>query len=240
MRNAIELQDIVVEGETGGRLLELSLVIAAGEWVVGVGPNRSGKSVMLEVCAGLISPGRGSVRVLGHDLGQLDEEALRELRLRLGVVLQQPGLLSNMTVFNNVALPLRYHQTVPESDIPARVMPVLEELDLGSIATCFPAQLSPGEVRRVALARALILNPELLLLDEPILGLDAEHVRRLAELLDRRRRARPLTIVSMVSGWSPLVDRADRVAVLRDGRLEAFGPRSELLATAAGRQGYLT
>jgi phospholipid/cholesterol/gamma-HCH transport system ATP-binding protein len=237
--NAIELQDVVVEGEDGETPAELSLAIQRGEWVVLIGPNRSGKSLVLELCTGLRSPDRGTVRVLGRSLASLDEDGLSDLRLHLGVVLQQPGLLTNMTVFNNVALPLRYHTSLSEDEVTARVLPLLEELDLIPVRDRFPAGLSPGEARCAAIARALVTEPDLLLLDEPVLGLDADRARRLADLLDRRRRGRTRTIVTLLSGFSPLVERADRVAFIRNGRVEAFGPRAAL-TTDAGRHGYLT
>ncbi len=240
MTPAVELQDVVVEGEDGAIKAELSLSVATGELVVLLGPNRCGKSLILHLCAGLLSPQHGTVRVLGVDLNGLSEEGLRDLRLRLGVVLQQPALLSNMTVFSNVALPVRYHRGLSEPEIEAQVTPVLEELDLTSLRDRFPAQLNLGEARRAAIARALIMNPELLLLDEPTTGLDADRVRQLADLLDRRRRVRALTILATLNGFSPLVDCADRVAFIRAGRVEACGPRAELLMTDAGRQGYLS
>lgn len=237
--NAIELQDVAVEGDDGDTLAELSLTIQRGEWAVLVGPDRSGKGLVLELCTGLCRPDRGTVRVLGRSLLSLDEEGLGDLRLHLGVVLQQPGLLTNMTVFNNVALPLRYHTLLSEDEVAARVRPWLEELDLISVRDRFPAALSAGEARCAAIARALVTEPDLLLLDEPVLGLDADRARRLADLLDRRRRGRTCTIVALLSGYSPLVERADRVAFIRNGRVEAFGPRAEL-TTDAGRQAYLT
>lgn len=239
MTAAIDLQDVIVEGESGVRELDLSLSVAVGELVVLLGPNRCGKSLVLELCAGLLAPQRGTVRALGLDLAELSEDALRDLRLRMGVVLQQPGLLSNMTIFNNVALPLRYHGDLSEPEIEQRVSAVLSELDLISLRDRFPAQLNPGEARRGAIARALIMDPELLLLDEPTAGVDAERSRQLAELLDRCRRARPLTIVAALNGFSALVDCADRVAFMRAGRIEAIGPRAELMTTDAGRRGYL-
>lgn len=145
---------------------------------------------------------------------------------KVGVVLQQPGLLSNMTLFNNVLLPLRYHRSaMPDRHREQVVMGELERLGLASLRDRFPAELNQGEARRGAIARALILEPEVLLLDDPVAGLDADMVLGLKSSIDERRAQRPLTVLAALRSCSPFVDAADRLIVLRDGHVEADGTR---------------
>lgn len=227
MSRAIELSDVVVAMDTEGHAAHISLAVDPKEFVVLLGPNRSGKSLVLELCAGLVTPQQGSVRVLGEEWVELSDHARMKLRTRIGTVLQLPGLLSNMTVFNNAALPLRYHRsTLSDRDIDRVVMGHLEALGLAQLRDRFPAQLNPGEIRCAAIARAMVLDQELLLLDDPLAGLDAGMVQRLGEHLASQRQRGPLTVLATMRSYSPFLDLADRVAVVREGQIVAIGPRS--------------
>lgn len=237
---AVELSGVSVPMNEEGKRADLTLAVERGELAAFVGPNRSGKSLILKLCAGLVVPDSGTVRVLDRDLAELTEDEWDALRLRMGVVLQQPGLLSNMTVYNNVALPLRYHRALPEPEIERAVMTRLEALGLAAARTRFPAQLNQGEARAAAIARALVMEPELLLLDGPGEGLDAEMEAVLGGLLVAARRDRVLTILVTLHDYSPLLDSADRVGFVRDGRVERIGAYAELLAGAdQGMKAYL-
>lgn len=211
---------------------DFTLAVKPGECVVLVGPGRSGKGLILKLCAGLVEPEEGTVRVLGRDLATLDEKGLSALRQRLGVVLQQPGLRSNMTLYTNVCLPIVYHQDIDEEQLAPRVMPLLEALGVAWLARRFPAQLTPGEARCGALARALVMDQELLLLDEVTAGLDAEMVRRVVRVLAEYRRTHAVTILATLHNPSPLLELADRVAFVRRGRIEAMGSYAEMAASA--------
>lgn len=181
---------------------------------------------MVELAAGLIAPESGRVLVLGQGWSEVPDDAPGSVRLKVGVVLQQPGLLSNMTLFNNVLLPLRYHRSaMPDRHREQAVMGELERLGLASLRDRFPAELNQGEARRGAIARALILEPEVLLLDDPVAGLDADMVLGLKSSIDERRAQRPLTVLAALRSCSPFVDAADRLIVLRDGHVEADGTR---------------
>ncbi len=228
MQFAVELNNVQVGMDGEDWHVEFTLAIKPGEFVLLVGPGRSGKGLLLKVCAGLVAPEQGTVRVLGHDLATLDEEGLSELRQRIGVVLQQPGLRSNMTLYTNVCLPMVYHQGVDEEELRPRVMPVLEALGLAALQKRFPAQLTAGEARCAALARALIMDQELLLLDEVMAGLDAEMVARVDRVLTEYRRAHAVTILATLHNPSPLLEHADRIAFVRQGRVEAVGPYEDM------------
>jgi ABC-type transporter Mla maintaining outer membrane lipid asymmetry ATPase subunit MlaF len=211
----------------GGDLcLEMDLGITSGEFVACVGPSRAGKSLMVELAAGLVAPESGRVLVLGQDWSEVPDEDRRSVRLRVGVVLQQPGLLSNMTLFNNVLLPLRYHGGVMSDRLREQaVMGQLDRLELASLRDRFPAELNQGEARRGAIARALVLEPDILLLDDPVAGLDADMVLGLKGYIDERRAHHPLTVLAALRAWSPFLESVDRLVVLREGRVEADGTR---------------
>jgi ABC-type transporter Mla maintaining outer membrane lipid asymmetry ATPase subunit MlaF len=174
----------------------------------------------------LVRPEAGRVVLLGHEWNDTQESEQTSVRLRVGTVLQQPGLLSNMTLFHNVLLPLRYHHgAMPERSREQAVMAQLERLGVASMRDRFPAELNQGEVRRAAIARALILDPEVLLLDDPVAGLDAEMVLALKACIEERRAHHPLTVVAALRAFSPLIEGADRLVVLQDGRMVADGAR---------------
>ncbi|CAE6788775.1 MAG: ATP-binding cassette domain-containing protein [Nitrospira sp.] len=204
--------------------LQLDLQITAGQFVALVGPSRSGKSLTIELAAGLLPPQSGKVMVLGQDWSAVEEAGDGPVRLRVGAVLQQPGLLSNMTLFNNVLLPLRYHRgAMPDRQREQVVMAQLERLGLASLRDRFPAELNQGEIRRGAIARSLMLEPDVLLLDDPVAGLDADMVLVLKQYVEARRQQQPLTVVAALRSFSPFIEGADRLVVLQDGRVEADG-----------------
>lgn len=232
MKFAVELNNVQVGMDGEEWHVDFTLAVQPGEFVLLVGPGRSGKGLLLKLCAGLVAPEQGTVRVLDHDLATLDDEGLAELRQRIGVVLQQPGLRSNMTLYTNVCLPLVYHQGIDEEEVRPRVMPVLEALGLASLEKRFPAQLTTGEARCAALARALVMDQELLLLDEVMAGLDAEMVRRVDRVLTEYRRMHAVTILATLHNPSLLLERADRIAFVRQGRLEAVGSYAEMAKTS--------
>lgn len=232
MQFAVELNNVHVGMDGEDWHVDFTLAVKPGEFVLLVGPGRSGKGLLLKLCAGLVAPEQGTVRVLDRDLAALDEEGLSELRQRIGVVLQQPGLRSNMTLYTNVCLPMVYHQGIDEEALRPRVMPVLEELGLAPLQSRFPAQLTQGEARCAALARALVMDQELLLLDEVMAGLDAEMVARVDRVLTAYRRTHAVTILATLHNPSPLLEHADRIVFIRQGRVEAVGSYAEMAKTS--------
>ena len=196
-------------------LAGVSLTIAPGEFVAVVGPSGCGKSTLLNLIGGVDRPDAGSVRVCGLALETASEAELTRLRRRsLGVVFQAFHLVANLSAEENVALPLALDG---RSD-PERVRHLLERVGLGARATHYPGELSGGEQQRVAVARALVHRPALLIADEPTGNLDSASGTRVLEVLEELRRSEGAALV--LATHDPAIDaRAERVLALRDGRI---------------------
>jgi phospholipid/cholesterol/gamma-HCH transport system ATP-binding protein len=208
---------------------DIDLCVRSGEVLGLIGESGSGKSTLLRVMLGLVQPTRGSVRVLGCSLQICPASELRRMQQRWGVLFQEGALFSALSVYDNVALPLRELRALPEDVIRELVMTKLAmvEIDAAS-ADKLPSELSGGMVKRVALARALALDPELLFLDEPTAGLDPERGASFVSLIETLRHELNLTVVMVTHDVDTLIVLADRVAVLADQRLVAVGPLREV------------
>jgi putative ABC transport system ATP-binding protein len=212
----------------------VSLDIEGGEFTAIMGPSGSGKSTLLNLTAGIDRPSGGRVRVAGEDLGRLSEARLaRFRRARLGFIFQFFNLLGNLTVLQNVLLPAQLQGTRP-APARARAMELLAQLDIAELADHYPARLSGGQQQRLAVARALINQPLLLLADEPTGALDTHNGEQVMELI--RRLNREGQTVLLVTHDAKLATRhAGRVVTLIDGRihddtrLEAAGRVPETL-----------
>lgn len=199
-------------------LKDISFEVARGEAVGLVGASGSGKSTLLMVMAGLERPDTGTVRVAGHDLGRLDEDALARFRGRhVGIVFQSFHLIPTMTALENVAVPL---ELAGDPTAYARAEQELSAVGLGGRLHHYPAQLSGGEQQRVALARALAPSPAILVADEPTGNLDETTGRQIIELLFAGHAERGTTLI-LVTHDPTLAARCDRVVRLRSGRIEA-------------------
>ena len=208
---------------------DLDLQVRAGEVLAIIGGSGSGKTTLLRLMLGLELPTSGSVRIFGHTLGACDATDLEQVRHRWGVLFQQGALFSSLTVFDNVALPLRELKSVPKNLITELVMHKLMQVGLAAKdALKRPSELSGGMVKRVALARALILDPQLLFLDEPTAGLDPASGKQFVRLIQGLRAE--LTVVMVTHDVDTLFALVDRVAVLADRRLVAIGSLAEVAA----------
>ena len=215
----------------GGALIhqDISLQVRAGEVLAIIGGSGSGKTTLLRLMLGLQLPAQGSVHILGHQLGACSRADLASVRNRWGVMFQQGALFSSLSVFDNVALPLRELGGVPKTLIADLVMFKLNQVGLAEAdAHKMPAELSGGMVKRVALARALILDPQLLFLDEPTAGLDPASAKRFVQQIEDLRAEMKLTVVMVTHDVDTLFALVDRVAVLAEQRLVAIGTLAEL------------
>lgn len=209
----------------------LNLQVRRGEILTVVGWSGTGKSVLFRQILGLERPARGTIHVFGHQVNQGSARALRELRQRWGVLFQGGALFSALSVFDNVALPLRELRTLPEDLITDVVLTRLSLVGLTpDDANKAPSDLSGGMVKRVALARALSLDPELLFLDEPTAGLDPTRSDEFVELIQRIHAQIGFTVVMITHDLDTLYALSDRVAVLADKRVIVCAPVAQVLA----------
>ncbi len=209
-------------------LRDLTLTVATGEALVVFGPDGSGKSSLIRLCAGLVAPDAGRVLLFGCDVAALARPALAALHRRTGVVFENGALVGQLSVAENVALPLAYRGELSREDRADRVRRCLDEVGMMDLAEREPARLSPAERRRAALARALVFDPELLMLDDPTKGLDSHAAAEMVGLLVRLRERTRATILVASGDVRGLKVLASRVAVLRGGVLTGPGLSSEL------------
>jgi phospholipid/cholesterol/gamma-HCH transport system ATP-binding protein len=212
---------------------DVSLAVDRGEIVSLVGGSGSGKTTLLRQMMGLEQPWRGEVKVFGVSLQDSDPEEVQRIRRRWGVLFQHGALFSALSVYDNVALPLRELGTVDEALIRELVLLKLRMVGIEqSHGAKMPADLSGGMVKRVALARALALEPELLFLDEPTAGLDPDRSESFVTLIQSLRRELELTVVMVTHDLDTLIALSDRVAVLCDQQIVAVGTLSEIVTNS--------
>ncbi len=210
---------------------EIDLSVRRAEIFALIGGSGSGKSTLLREMILLHRPTSGKIKVLGNDLDALSEADASALRLRWGVMFQHGGLFGALNVRENVGLPLREHTKLSDALIDSLAEWKLTMAGLGlEVGTQFPNELSGGMMKRASLARALVLDPELLFLDEPTAGLDPVSATGVDVLVLKLRELFGLTIVMITHDLDLLWQVADRVAVLADGRVEAVGSMADLAA----------
>jgi phospholipid/cholesterol/gamma-HCH transport system ATP-binding protein len=209
---------------------DLNLEVNCGEVLAIIGGSGSGKTTLLRLMLGLEAPSRGTIEVFGRPVVRSAEEDLRDMRRRWGVLFQDGALFSALSVYDNVAFPLRELKALPEDFICELVSMKLELVEIDEASrTKMPAELSGGMIKRVALARALALNPELLFLDEPTSGLDPQRSHGFVQLIHSLRRALDLTVVMVTHDVDSLMALSDRVAVLADHTLLTVAPLWEVV-----------
>ncbi|MBI2307741.1 MAG: ATP-binding cassette domain-containing protein [Rhodocyclales bacterium] len=212
---------------------DISLTVARGEMLGLVGGSGSGKTTLLREVVGLHKPTRGEVRLFGDPILDPDPDVRRQVRRRFGMLFQHGALFSALSVFDNIAFPLRELKRLDEALIRDLVWMKMAMVELSPYeGRLMPAELSGGMVKRVALARALALEPELLVLDEPTAGLDPDLSENFVELIRTLQRELDFTVIMVTHDLATLAGLATRVAALADRRVVAHGTLKEVMAVA--------
>lgn len=210
-------------------LKDVNLSIGRGHVAVIIGGSGAGKTTLLKILIGLDRPTSGSVYLDGTDLARLGDQELNRFRQKLGMVFQYSALLDSMNVLDNVAFPLREHSKLKEKVIRERVSQKLSMLGLSNTEDKFPSQLSGGMRKRVALARALMLEPQVLLYDEPTSGLDPIASRMVDDLILETRDRFNVTSVVISHDMAGAIRMADEIHLLAEGRIVVSGTPHELV-----------
>jgi len=224
----VELKDVQKSFGANSVLRGISLGLVRGTTLAVMGGSGSGKTVLLRIIAGLLRPDAGEVALFGTRIDRLSEEAMLPIRRRTGFVFQGAALFDSLTVFENVAFPLREHTSLSLGEITDRVHRFLGLVGLPDTDELLPAELSGGMRKRVGIARALIVEPEVVFFDEPTAGLDPTNARVVAELIAELRTGVADTAI-VVTHDIELADMvADRMAILYQGRFADVGTPAEI------------
>ncbi len=224
----IRIQNLCKSFEGREVLCNVSLDVREGETLAIIGRSGSGKSVLLKHTIGLLTPDQGTVTVDGHDLARISYAELRRVRRQFGVLFQGGALFDSMTVFENVAFPLRTFTHQSEAALRQRVDECLDLVHLPDAGAKKPSEISGGMQKRVALARAIALEPRYVLYDEPTSGLDPETSNTIDELIKDLGDRMNITSVVVTHDMHSVLRVADRVAFIYEGRLHWQGTLDEL------------
>lgn len=229
---AIEFVDVCKAfGERTKRNVVLdkaNFTVPKGKTTVIAGGSGQGKSVILKLILGLLRPDSGQVLVGGLTLSTMGYQMLQEQRMRFGVLFQGSALFDSLSVFENIALPLRERTRLTREEIVSRVNATLEQLELSGHEDKYPAQLSGGMKKRVGLARALQLDPEIVLFDEPTTGLDPVMTRDIYELFTRTQQRLGYTAVIVSHDIPQIFSLADQIILLNKGELDVFTDANQI------------
>ncbi len=209
-------------------LTDVNMQVERSEVAVVIGGSGAGKTTLLRVLIGLERPTSGKVVVGGVDIAALSERELNQARRKFGMVFQYSALLDSMNVFDNVAFPLREHTKLSAKEVREKVLDKLKVLGLEGTHQRFPSQMSGGMRKRVGLARALMLEPEVLMYDEPTSGLDPITSRMVDDLILETRERFGVTSIVISHDMAGAVHIADRIFVLSKGKVAASGTPREL------------
>jgi len=208
---------------------DVSMALPAGLTTVVVGPSGTGKSTLIKLLVGLLKPDAGRVLVGGEDVGAMDRAALMKMRRRFGMLFQDGALFHGMSVGENVAFPLHHHLKLSRDEEKSRVETALAQVGLPGLADRRPDQLSGGQRKRVGLARALVMQPQIVLFDEPTSGLDPVTSAAIDDLIVTTRKQLGLTFIVITHDVQSCAAIADRVGMLFEGKLQLFGPAQDVL-----------
>ncbi len=214
-------------------LVDLSMAVYEGETLRGLGESGMGKSTILKLILRLLMPDEGIIRVFGHEILDLTFAEVLDVRRRIGMVFQNSALFDSMTVYENVAYPLRENTELDEEEIERAVREKLEFVDLepDQVMDQLPSELSGGMKKRVGVARAIATNPEVILYDEPTAGLDPLTVETVTDLIKKLQREMGVTSILVTHDLRAGLKVATRVNMLREGRVMFSGTPEELVAS---------
>ena len=219
MNDALNAIDIRFSFGDHAVLKGVTFSVGVGGVMAIAGRSGCGKSTLLEICASLRAPDSGKILWDGVCVAGLPHQGLVKARQRIGYVFQKHALIHNFTVFDNIALPLRYHRDIPERDIRTSVKLCMEELGLFNVEKKFPNELSAGQSRCAAIARAVVMGPSILFLDEPTAGVDPVTAEGIANVLREMNVSRQIAIVMLCNNTATLKLMRCGVKVLDGGRL---------------------
>jgi len=222
-----------VEKTLGGqRVLQgVDLTVPTGQLTTVIGKSGEGKSVLLKHMIGLMQPDRGQVWVGDVDISRLRGHALNEVRKRFAMLFQGAALFDSLSVFENVAFPLREKLRMKGPEVARRVDEKLEQVGLAGMGYKFPAELSGGMRKRAGLARALVMEPEIILFDEPTTGLDPLMAKSIHDLIVSMQRRFKFTAIMVSHEIPEIFAISDWVAMLRKGKIAAMAPSAEFVRT---------
>ncbi|MGD2216246.1 MAG: ATP-binding cassette domain-containing protein [Gemmatimonadales bacterium] len=229
----IDARNLDLAFEDNVVLRDISFQVREGEALAIVGPSGVGKSTILKIILRLLVPNAGQVLIDGEDINQLSFEEVLQVRQKMGMVFQAPALFDSLSVFENVAFPLREHTRLAERQIEERVGDSLSLLDMSleDFGNRLPAELSGGQKKRVGIARAIVHEPKILLYDEPTTGLDPLTGRTIVKLIKRLQAELEVTSVVVSHDVRAVLEIATHIAMLRDSRIIFYGPPEEFVRT---------
>lgn len=210
---------------------DISFDLYHGEILALMGSSGSGKSLILKTLIGLTSPDSGQIMFEGKNLCVLNESTFREVRKRIGYVFQSGALFNSLTVEENLAYPLKLHAKLSEKEIHIKINDRLESMDLLGTNDRYPDEISGGMQRRVGLLRATMLDPPILLFDEPTAGLDPEHVAFFSRTLKRLKQERNYSGILVTHDVESALAVSDRIALIKDGSIYVIETTEEIKKT---------
>lgn len=227
--NMVEIRDLRFGHNSHTVFESVNISVPRGKITAVMGPSGSGKTTLLKLIGGQLVPDFGTVKVEGENIPDLSRDRLYQVRRRMGMLFQSGALFSDLTVFENVAFPLREHTSLPESMIRDLVLMKLQAVGLRGARELMPAELSGGMARRVALARALALDPALIMFDEPFAGQDPITMGVLVQLIRLLNDALKLTTIIVSHDVQETISIADYIYVIADGKVIGTGTPQTLM-----------
>lgn len=224
----ISLRQLNITFGTHTVLDNIDLDVYKGETLAVLGPSGTGKSTVLRSMIGLLEPNGGQIFIQGEDVSGLNEDGWNRLRMKMGMVFQYSALFDFLTVGENVAFGLRQHTDKSDEEIQGIVTQMLDLVGLPGTQDLYPAELSGGMKKRVGLARAIAVNPEIVLYDEPTAGLDPIMSRNISRLIKKTQEQLHVTSVLVTHDMQSAFYAADRVAMLYEGHIVAIGTAEEM------------